>query len=74
MKILIVDDSKAMRLIVKRILRQTDIGSHDTVEAENGQEGLKQVEAESPDLVISEIQRMHSLVFASLYNHRHDNK
>ena len=54
MKILIVDDSKAMRMIVKRILRQTDIGKHSTVEAENGQEGLKQVEAEKPDLVISD--------------------
>ena len=54
MKILIVDDSKAMRLIVKRILRQTDIGEHNTVEAVNGQEGLKQVEAENPDLVISD--------------------
>lgn len=54
MKILIVDDSRAMRLIVKRILRQTDIGDHSTVEAENGQEGLKQVEAENPDLVISD--------------------
>ena len=54
MKILIVDDSKAMRMIIKRILRQTEIGDHSTVEAENGREGLKQLENENPDLVISD--------------------
>lgn len=54
MKILIVDDSKAMRMIIKRILRQTDIDSHETIEAENGQEGLTKVESENPDLVISD--------------------
>lgn len=54
MKILIVDDSKAMRMIIKRILRQTEIGDHSTVEAENGQAGLEQLENEHPDLVISD--------------------
>lgn len=54
MKILIVDDSRAMRMIVKRILRQTDIGDHKTVEAENGKEALKQVEDQKPDLIISD--------------------
>ncbi len=29
MKILLVDDSKAMRMIVRRTLRQADFGSHD---------------------------------------------
>ena len=54
MKILIVDDSKAMRMIVKRILRQTDIGDHETVEAEDGEQGVKQVNIENPDLVLSD--------------------
>lgn len=54
MKILIVDDSKAMRMIVKRILRQTDLGDCQTVEAEDGQMGLEKVNAEKPDLVISD--------------------
>ena len=43
MKVLIVDDSKAMRMIVKRTLSQTDVGKCDVVEAENGAEGLAKV-------------------------------
>lgn len=52
MKVLIVDDSRAMRMIVKRTLGQTDLGKCQVVEAENGAEGLKQVAAENPDLVL----------------------
>jgi DNA-binding response OmpR family regulator len=33
MKILIVDDSKAMRMIVMRTLRQAGFGSHELIEA-----------------------------------------
>ena len=54
MKILIVDDSKAMRMIVTRTLRQAGFGEHEYLEAENGAEGLAQVGAESPDLVLSD--------------------
>ncbi len=54
LKILIVDDSRAMRMIVKRILRQIDIGEHDTVEAGDGEEGLKQVNEHNPDLILSD--------------------
>lgn len=54
MKILIVDDSKAMRMIVKRTLRQAGFGDHEIVEAEDGQQGLAQVQAESPNLVLSD--------------------
>ena len=53
MKVLIVDDSTAMRMIVKRTLGQTDIGTCDIVEATNGAEGLTQVQSENPDLVLS---------------------
>ena len=53
-KILIVDDSKAMRMIVTRTLRQAGFGEHEFVEAENGAEGLAKVGTESPDLVLSD--------------------
>lgn len=51
MKILIVDDSRAMRMIVRRALRQAGYGAADVQEAENGAEGLKVVATFSPDLV-----------------------
>ena len=53
-KILIVDDSKAMRMIVTRTLRQAGFGDHEFVEAENGAEGLAKVGTEAPDLVLSD--------------------
>ncbi|MEZ6132891.1 MAG: response regulator [Planctomycetaceae bacterium] len=52
MKVLIVDDSKAMRMIVKRTLAQTDLGRCDVVEAENGADGLAKVQAEKPGMVL----------------------
>ena len=52
MKILIVDDSKVMRSIVKRTLRQAGFGNHDVVEAANGSEGLERVAEHTPDLVL----------------------
>ena len=54
MKILVADDSKAMRMIVVRTLRQAGFAGHDVIEAENGAEGLKLVNAESPDLILSD--------------------
>ena len=52
MKILIVDDSKVMRSIVKRTLRQAGFGSPEVVEACNGAEGLTQAQAGAPDIVL----------------------
>ena len=40
MQILIVDDSKAMRMIVKRTLRQAGFGGHTIAEASDGPEAL----------------------------------
>ena len=40
MKILIVDDSKAMRMIVTRTLRQAGYGDHTFVEAVDGADGF----------------------------------
>ncbi len=54
MKILIVDDSKAMRLLVKRTLRLAGFGDHDTLEATNGSEAIGVVQTEKPDLVLSD--------------------
>jgi two-component system, chemotaxis family, chemotaxis protein CheY len=52
MRILIVDDSKAMRMIVTRTLRQAGFAGHDITEATNGQEGFDAVAAQLPDLVL----------------------
>ena len=52
MKILIVDDSKAMRMIVMRHLRQAGFGNHALEEASNGVEALASVNAGTPDLIL----------------------
>jgi len=54
MKILIVDDSKAMRMIVKRTLRQAGFGGHDVQEAINGKDALSVMDEWTPDLVLSD--------------------
>jgi two-component system chemotaxis response regulator CheY len=54
MKILIVDDSRAMRMIVRRALRQAGFGHHDIAEAADGKEGLAAVESELPDIIWSD--------------------
>jgi two-component system, chemotaxis family, chemotaxis protein CheY len=54
MKILIVDDSKAMRMIVKRTLRQAGYEDHMIEEAGNGVEALKSIQASAPDLVLAD--------------------
>lgn len=54
MKILVVDDSRVMRQIVIRTLRQAGYGGHDVVEAENGQQAVEMVTTEKPDLVLSD--------------------
>lgn len=52
MKVLIVDDMATMRRIVKNILKQ--IGFGDIQEAENGQEGLDKLRADTYGLVVSD--------------------
>lgn len=55
MKILVVDDSKAMRAIVKRALSALDrVAGATIIEAADGKEGFDMVTAESPDLVLSD--------------------
>ncbi|MFK7734306.1 MAG: response regulator [Pseudomonadales bacterium] len=52
MKILIVDDSSSMRLIIKRTLKQAGFSGLEFCEAGDGQEGLGVLESEQPDLVL----------------------
>ncbi|MGY1770151.1 response regulator [Blastococcus sp. SYSU D00813] len=54
MKILIADDSRVMRQIVIRTLRQAGYDGHDIVEAEDGRDAYDKVQSESPDLVLSD--------------------
>ena len=54
MKILIVDDSKAMRMIVRRTLRQAGYGDHAVEEACNGAEALRMIQASPPHLVLAD--------------------
>jgi two-component system chemotaxis response regulator CheY len=54
MKILVADDSRVMRQIVIRTLRQAGYAGHDIVEAENGRQALEMVQTEAPDLVLSD--------------------
>lgn len=51
-RILIVDDSKAMRLIVRRTLRQAGFGEYAVDEASNGREALEMLQSSMPKLVL----------------------
>lgn len=53
-KILVVDDSRSMRMIVKRTLRQAGFGDHEITEADNGQDALEQISGSIPDLILSD--------------------
>jgi two-component system chemotaxis response regulator CheY len=53
-KILIADDSKAMRMIVIRTMRQAGLEGHKIVEAENGREALELARADEFDLILSD--------------------
>ncbi|GAB2873639.1 response regulator [Nocardioides pacificus] len=54
MKIIVADDSRVMRQIVIRTLRQAGWGGHDIVEAGNGKECLDLALASPPDLILSD--------------------
>jgi two-component system chemotaxis response regulator CheY len=53
-KLLIVDDSKAMRLIVKKNLREAGFTTLDIVEKANGKEAFDWLQAEQVGLVLSD--------------------
>lgn len=54
MKILIADDSRAMRMIVIRTLRQAGFVGHDVIEAEDGAQAMAMVGSQDPDLILSD--------------------
>jgi two-component system chemotaxis response regulator CheY len=54
MKILIVDDSRVMRMLVRRTLRQANIGDHDYEEAEDGEDALEKLKSFQADLILSD--------------------
>lgn len=54
MKVLIVDDSKAMRMIVSRTLKKAGFSGHTLLEANNGVQGAQVIATEQPDLVLSD--------------------
>jgi len=54
MRILIVDHSKAMRMVVRRTLEQAGFGDYEMIEASSGVEAFSMINSESPDLVLSD--------------------
>jgi two-component system chemotaxis response regulator CheY len=54
MKIMIVEDSLAMRRIIRRTLRQAGFEGHDYVEAANGKIALDMIKEDAPDLVLAD--------------------
>lgn len=54
MKVLVVDDSKAMRMIVMRTLRQAGFTDLVIEEASNGNEALAAIKNSAPDLILSD--------------------
>ena len=54
MKILVVDDSSAMRMMVVRTLRQAGFGGNDVEQAEDGADALEQIRKSTPDLVLAD--------------------
>jgi two-component system chemotaxis response regulator CheY len=54
MDILLVDDSKTMRMIVQRAIRQAGFRGLAVCEAENGIQGLEKLTTEKPKLILSD--------------------
>lgn len=54
MKILVADDSRVMRQIIVRTLRQAGYDGHEVIEADGGREALAKAQSEQPDLVLSD--------------------
>ncbi len=70
MKILIVDDSRAMRRIIHRTLRQAGFAGLEVLEAADGVEALELALGTRPDLILSDwhMPRMSGLEFKRALN------
>ncbi len=51
-KILVIDDAKFTRTMIKKIVAEF---GHEIIEAVNGREGLEKITSEEPDLVLTDI-------------------
>ena len=54
MKVLLVDDSKAMRGLVRKALLDTGLAGLHVEEAENGSDALAKLALQQPDLILSD--------------------
>ena len=54
-KILIVDDEAYIRLLIEQALEDLEDEGVDLLKAENGEQALKMIEAEKPDLVFLDV-------------------
>lgn len=54
MKVLIVDDSQAMRMLVMRTAKKAGLRKAAFIEAEDGVVALEKIKTEQPDLVLSD--------------------
>lgn len=53
-KVLVADDSKAMRMIVLRSLRQAGLKVSEVCEAEDGADALEKIRTFGPDVILSD--------------------
>lgn len=65
MKVMVVDDSTSMRMIVKRTLKQAGYNSMEYLECADGQEALDKIEGYEPELVLCDwnMPRMNGIDF-----------
>jgi two-component system chemotaxis response regulator CheY len=54
MKVLLVDDSRAMRMVLKTSLRKAGFSHLEVVEAENGQDAEEKLGNFEPDVILSD--------------------
>ena len=54
MKILVADDSSAMRMMVVRALRQAGYDGKSIIQAEDGKVALEKIKGDVPDLVLAD--------------------
>ena len=52
LKVLVIEDSPLMRKLIHKALRQSSVAVDETVEASNGEEGLKCLQESSPDVIL----------------------
>ncbi len=73
-KILVIDDAKFMRTVIKKIVHEL---GHETIEAVNGQEGLEKISTERPDVVLTDLimPKMDGELMLSFlhFTHLHEN-